>query len=906
MAAFFSYLNYKDSNYGQNDGYISNIQASGVSPLTVTITGPFGYSAGPFTLPPDLSIPDQTGLRPGIYTLTVVDDDASETSLEITIAELPEVILSASIGDSCACGNCECVVDITSFIHNSNCFTYNLYKDGVLFDTFSGCSGQELFQFTGLCTADYTVEAIETDGILYTYTNGGGCSSGTVKFNESDDPTTIVNNWSRWMFLANSTLTTPAVANLSTGLNPTTGVISNAAGTYFERGVAWDLGDFNLPMGEGENIGPAVASAGNYRRYYYNTAINKYVVCLEVAGGLPATTYWWCVFDPRENTGLATGNPTSSRYLTTDTQWDVVALPGTLYTINAANIVVSAVSKVTSPFMIECINNSAFFNGFYSVCGFNDFIHEVTLGSTDSDNDDIGIVIAAFKDITGLYGPINQTHTLSLVFNNQNFNTAIVYNIGQNSYSFTDGVSYSGTVALLNSTPFISGAYSNRGTVRVKIEKQGKDITISTTNRMGTQGGAVQPGQLNPYNAPLFVIDLLDKTTWLDAPAYAVGDELAKFVGPVQIGYLTGSQPTTQFFDIAFDGEQVTTTSEPITENSAEVNTNFPTCPCYRATNCDDRSEQLIFNTRPQTNIDVSLTYSFVEHPDKCWTVEITTDCKDQVVLTVDETFATCNECMGRCYELIDCQGLLANILTHSNLILYVDQVIKITGCPDTCWTVTTLPECPLNTVPVSLIANYEDCESCLPVVPVIPLPPLNIRNRTVKPGYDTPGCSPEYVDKISCKFAEAMFQHAASRRYGITFCCNQDLTKWAIKMELLELRMIYDPTACLAVEASPCCAPCNVTASLITFNPAGCPAPSNISVQIESNTPPPVPNCFSGYAINPNEKSPVTINAFLCDGTPIEIVLGPSQQSQTYCINLDQPITATGRINTVALGICS
>ena len=41
------------------------------------------------------------------------------------------------------------------------------------------------------------------------------------------------------------------------------------------------------------------------------------------------------------------------------------------------------------------------YNGFYSLCKFNDYTHEVTIGSTDTDNDMIGIVIAAFKDDLG-------------------------------------------------------------------------------------------------------------------------------------------------------------------------------------------------------------------------------------------------------------------------------------------------------------------------------------------------------------------------------------------------------------------------------------------------------------------------------------------------------------------------
>jgi hypothetical protein len=906
MGAFFSYLNYKDSNYSLNDGYISNIQASGVSPLTVTITGPFGYSEGPFTLPPDLSIPDQTGLRPGVYRLTVTDDAADTSTLEITINELPELILSASISDTCACGNCECILDITNFVHNSDCFTYNLYKDDVLLDTFTGCTGDELFQFTGLCTGDYRIEAIETDGILYTYSNQGGCDTGVIDFQKEDDPAILVDNWSRWMFLASSTLTTPALAVLSTGLDASSGVISNAIGTYFERNVAWDLGDHNLPMTEGANTGPAAASAANFRKYYYNTAINKYLVCLEVSG---AFNYRWCTFDPTENTGLSTGNPTSSQELTTSSQWNIVPLLNTLYTIDSSNIVVTAVSKVTVPSMIECIQNSAFFNGFYSVCSFDNFIHEVTLGSTDGDDDDIGVVIAAFKDVAGLYGPVNRTHTLTLVFNNFNSTTKIIYNIGQDNYGFTDGVStYSIVVASLNTTPFLSSSYNARGTVRVKVEKNGKDLIISTTKRMGTQGGAMAPGSSNPYQSPLFTIDLLDKTTWSDAPVYATGDELIKFAGPVQIGYLTASQRNTVFFDIAFSGKSETITSDVLRliDNQAVVDTDFPTCPCYRATNCENADEQLIFNTRPQTALDTNLIYTFDEHPDKCWTVEISTDCEQQVVLTVADTFVSCNACLDKCFRLEDCLGVSADILTHTDLSLYVDEVVRIVGCPDTCWTVIELEECPENTVAVSLTANYEDCVSCLPVEPVIPLPPLNIRNRTVKPGYDTPGCTPEYVDKISCKFAEGMFQHAMSRRYGIEFCCNQDLSKWIVKMELLQLRMIYDPTACLPAEQSECCPPCNVTADLAVFSPATCPPPRDVIATMQQTGPVPVPNCFSGFAENRNQKESVTINAFLCDGTPVEIIIPPSSSSAVYCINLDLPIVPSGQVEVFPQGICS
>ena len=209
--------------------------------------------------------------------------------------------------------------------------------------------------------------------------------------------------------------------------------------------------------------------------------------------------------------------------------------------------------------MIECLQNSGLVNGFYSTCGYEEYTHEVTLGSTDTDDDNIGIMLAAIKDDEGLYGPSGQTHTLQLHFvNRQGGTSSIRYNQNNNLQAFTNGTGSFSTSVWSSTSPFGSGYYNTRGYVRVKTIKTGTTIDVYTTQTMGTQANAsVGPGSNNPYTL-LVSIDLTDDSTWTNAPSYATGNELEKFTGGTKFGYLTASQSQTQFFDIVFSGTQQT------------------------------------------------------------------------------------------------------------------------------------------------------------------------------------------------------------------------------------------------------------------------------------------------------------------------------------------------------------
>ena len=65
---------------------------------------------------------------------------------------------------------------------------------------------------------------------------------------------------------------------------------------------------------------------------------------------------------------------------------------------------------------------------------------------------------------------------------------------------------------------------------------------------------------------------------------------------------------------------------------------------------------------------------------------------------------------------------------------------------------------------------------------------------RKVKPGYNTPICSADKYDKITCEFADIAYKNVLELRYGISNCCPEEDEKWLIKKELIEIQALTDP----------------------------------------------------------------------------------------------------------------
>ena len=412
---------------------------------------------------------------------------------------------------------------------------------------------------------------------LFEECGGVPCTETNVNYGEQTNPDDIVSNWTRFSFFANDMY--PG-SNQKSGLQPDGTILSASSLSYLYTGSTKYLGSHNLTMLEGENVGPVPLSQSttDSGKFYYNTHLNKFVVWYNVAGA--AGGWRWSTYNPTQNTGLQYGNPTATRYLTTSTNWTTTSLLSNQYTISGtSDTVVLASDKITNAGgtskSIKCSQNSGLLNGFYSTCGYVGYQHEVTLESTDNDNDTTGLVLAAIKDDSGLYGPSGQTHTININFNSTSTNgtAKVTFNQNNNTLAFTDGTNYNGTI-WRGVSPFGGGNYNNKGSVRVKVIKSGTTFSIYTTDTMGTKSSSnVAPGQSNPYSL-LVSFDLTDKTTWTDAPAYAVGDELEIFTGGTKFGYLTSSQSDTYFYDIVFSGSQIANESTMYGLNIPNLTTN--------------------------------------------------------------------------------------------------------------------------------------------------------------------------------------------------------------------------------------------------------------------------------------------------------------------------------------------
>jgi hypothetical protein len=464
-------------------------------------------------------------------------------------------------------------------------------------------------------------ETFEVDPYVSNFRRCGtnvDCPEDDFGFNELTDLTTITNTWNRFAFLATAS---PSMSNTTfgtwSGLKTDGTIDSSNPSVFLYTGSTRYCGTYATPVGLTEGTttsfwpplcAPGASGAG---KFYYNTTLNKFVINSSANGGggtQPVT------FDPRDNQGFL-GDPTCYKDLTNSSQWGVASLlaPPTVggsipprYTVcGPNNIVCSAYNKLFSagnlnPQMVRCAYNSGFENGFYSVCEYDNYTHEATFGSENSDDDFISIVLGAVKDYDGNWGPQNVTYTLTLFFRTSTTPHMIIYySLSNSAYSFRlNDTTFSPTVVSFNNTiqgsvndrelsPFIipgtsnynSGFWNQKGYVRVKIVKTGPVFDIYLTKCFGKQTGSLplhnqaihDVGQPAPYYLA-YSLDVTNPTTWVSSPVYADPTDLLKFSGGTRYGYTTQSQRDSTFFDIYFSGNQlsnlVTSTQAIITGNT--------------------------------------------------------------------------------------------------------------------------------------------------------------------------------------------------------------------------------------------------------------------------------------------------------------------------------------------------
>jgi hypothetical protein len=255
-----------------------------------------------------------------------------------------------------------------------------------------------------------------------------------------------------------------------------------------------------------------------------------------------------------------------------------------------------------------------------------------------------------------------------------------------------------------------------------------------------------------------------------------------------------------------------------------------------------------------------------------CFTISEATSCDGSIELvTLGPITATCLTCLPpppTCYLLTDCQDIVDPFIVCGNdLDIYLDLVIKIEGCGDTCWLVTLSDTCDNSICLNGLITEFETCLDCLPVPPIPD--PLVLHSRRIKPGYfSTNSClTTEYIERVNCTFALEVYNQMIIKRYGVTVCCDNDLDQWSIKKQGLDFELLTDPALCKSTICT-CKKPCLVSATFIlgatcyppiitsSYIDSLCGAPVFVSGEIVVEVTPVDCNCYSVAA----PISPITI----------------------------------------------
>lgn len=88
--------------------------------------------------------------------------------------------------------------------------------------------------------------------------------------------------------------------------------------------------------------------------------------------------------------------------------------------------------------------------------------------------------------------------------------------------------------------------------------------------------------------------------------------------------------------------------------------------------------------------------------------------------------------------------------------------------------------------------------------------PPVKNKQKSVTPGYNTPGCETWKYEEISCKAAEAMYKQVLELRYGISNCCPEEDEQYIVQKELIDLAALYDPAYPCSTNSCGCSNDCN------------------------------------------------------------------------------------------------
>ena len=310
----FDQQNQVSSILNNCNGSITNVGITGgTAPYNITWQGPGGFTGDSLNL---------MGLCAGIYTATTRDINANTNTEYIEILNLSAGTFSAStIDDSCLNNISEyCKIRVHTFNHNQDNFTYILYKDGNLLDTYEGTNGQEVHDFVNLEPGNYTLSAYDGSSVDYRsiVPSNPCCLDGYTLDSENYgqilntytglSAVHIVNEFYK-MNLKNDFIIAfgngygpqpnfspiPATSTIvfETGLKPDGTIDTDDPYVWLYTGETvdrktdnnsdWYLGALDYPMLDGQQNGPAgLTTVADVGKFYFNTAINKFVIMIKL------------------------------------------------------------------------------------------------------------------------------------------------------------------------------------------------------------------------------------------------------------------------------------------------------------------------------------------------------------------------------------------------------------------------------------------------------------------------------------------------------------------------------------------------------------------------------------------------------------------------------------------------
>ena len=238
-------------------------------------------------------------------------------------------------------------------------------------------------------------------------------------------------------------------------------------------------------------------------------------------------------------------------------------------------------------------------------------------------------------------------------------------------------------------------------------------------------------------------------------------------------------------------------TYNPPTDVAVTVDYTFEDCPSckaiyYQLTDCTDGTN-IVYTT-----VDLSAYVNHVikiQSCDTCWTVTETREPGTIETVVFLESFDV-DGCLPCGYDLPCICSKITNVSETLQSISYINcddaTVVLLLEAGESsdkvCLKYWNIPAVADGDPPLLYPEYFGNCMEGQCPQPHFP------NNRTVKPGYNTPICTADKYDRITCNFADVMYKDALEKRYGISNCCPEEDQKWILSKSLIDIQALRDP----------------------------------------------------------------------------------------------------------------